>query len=445
MTASASLLESVNRSFDAAAAFGKYPPGLLEQIKICNSVYRFHFPIRKEGGRLRGHRGVARRAQPPQAPDQGRHPLRARCGRGRGSGARGADDLQVRGRRRAVRRRQGRHPDRSRKRPVEQLERITRRYAARADQEELHRPRRSTCLRRTTAPAEREMAWIVDTYSAFNPGEIDALGVRHGQAGHPGRHSRPRARRPGAGVFFGIREACGVAEDMTAARADARPRRASESSCRDSATSATTRRGFCRKAGADHRRARGVRGGDRESRRARSRRRSSGIARTRGSITGFPGARDLSSSGAALELDCDVSSRPPSRTCITRDNAARIRAQIVAEAANGPTTADADEILRSAWRAGHTRHLPQRGRRDGVLLRVAEEPLPRPVRPNGKEVRRIERARDGAGDREHDGKASLRDGPQAADPGSRRGGPRQLRPGGDHDRRAPPDSRSSDR
>ena len=43
-------LETVNRNFDAAAAYGTYPPGLLEQIRTCNSIYRFHFPVRKEGG-----------------------------------------------------------------------------------------------------------------------------------------------------------------------------------------------------------------------------------------------------------------------------------------------------------------------------------------------------------------------------------------------------------
>jgi glutamate dehydrogenase (NAD(P)+) len=51
-TSGASFLETVNRNFDTAAAFGKHPPGLLEQIKTCNSVYRFHFPIRTEDGRL---------------------------------------------------------------------------------------------------------------------------------------------------------------------------------------------------------------------------------------------------------------------------------------------------------------------------------------------------------------------------------------------------------
>src|SRR5688572_21603015 len=36
--------------FDKAASFTKYPKGLLDQIKTCNSVYRFQFPIRKGNG-----------------------------------------------------------------------------------------------------------------------------------------------------------------------------------------------------------------------------------------------------------------------------------------------------------------------------------------------------------------------------------------------------------
>ena len=50
MTQSNGFLESVNRNFDAAASFLDYPPGLLDQIKVCNSVYKFRFPVRKEGG-----------------------------------------------------------------------------------------------------------------------------------------------------------------------------------------------------------------------------------------------------------------------------------------------------------------------------------------------------------------------------------------------------------
>ena len=38
--------------FDKAARFTKHPEGLLNQIKTCNSVYRFQFPIRKENGSI---------------------------------------------------------------------------------------------------------------------------------------------------------------------------------------------------------------------------------------------------------------------------------------------------------------------------------------------------------------------------------------------------------
>jgi glutamate dehydrogenase (NAD(P)+) len=35
--------------FDKAAAFTKFEPGLLNQIKVCNSTYRFNFPIEVDG------------------------------------------------------------------------------------------------------------------------------------------------------------------------------------------------------------------------------------------------------------------------------------------------------------------------------------------------------------------------------------------------------------
>ena len=41
-----SLNEVVSLQFDKAAKFLKYPQGLLQQIKACNSVYRMEFPVR---------------------------------------------------------------------------------------------------------------------------------------------------------------------------------------------------------------------------------------------------------------------------------------------------------------------------------------------------------------------------------------------------------------
>src|SRR5260221_9125287 len=50
MSDSNGFLATVNRNFDEAAASLDYPPGLLEQIKVCNSVYKFRFPVRREEG-----------------------------------------------------------------------------------------------------------------------------------------------------------------------------------------------------------------------------------------------------------------------------------------------------------------------------------------------------------------------------------------------------------
>jgi glutamate dehydrogenase (NAD(P)+) len=65
-------------------------------------------------------------------------------------------------------------------------------------------------------------------------------------------------------------------------------------------------------------------------------------------VVGFPGAESISNA-ALLELDVDVLVPAALESQISADNAERVKARIVAEAANGPTTPDADEIL---WRKG---------------------------------------------------------------------------------------------
>ncbi|MEX0747211.1 MAG: Glu/Leu/Phe/Val dehydrogenase, partial [Rhodothermales bacterium] len=68
----------------------------------------------------------------------------------------------------------------------------------------------------------------------------------------------------------------------------------------------------------------------------------------RGSLLGYPGAEDVASSLMALELDCDILVPAALEQQITVRNARAIKAMIIAEAANGPITADADQMLLEA-------------------------------------------------------------------------------------------------
>ena len=69
------------------------------------------------------------------------------------------------------------------------------------------------------------------------------------------------------------------------------------------------------------------------------------IAQT-GGVKGFPGASFDPDGAKALELDCDVLIPAAMEGVIHKGNAAGIRAKLIIEAANGPITAEADEILK---------------------------------------------------------------------------------------------------
>jgi glutamate dehydrogenase (NAD(P)+) len=62
------------------------------------------------------------------------------------------------------------------------------------------------------------------------------------------------------------------------------------------------------------------------------------------SVVGFPGTKEISNA-ELLELDCDILIPAALENQITAANAPKVKARIIAEAANGPTTPEADEIL----------------------------------------------------------------------------------------------------
>jgi len=72
-----------------------------------------------------------------------------------------------------------------------------------------------------------------------------------------------------------------------------------------------------------------------------------------GSVYSYPEADNVTNQ-ELLELQCNILIPSALENQITKDNAARIKAEIVAEGANGPTTPEADEIL---YQRG-THHIP---------------------------------------------------------------------------------------
>ncbi len=186
------------------------------------------------------------------------------------------------------------------------------------------------------------MAWIADTYSQLRPGEVDALGCVTAKPVSAGG-IRGRTEATGRGVFFGTRELCGVAEDMKALglTTGIEGKRVVVQGLGNVGYFAAR---FFQQAGAvlvGFAEAEGAianpKGLDLEAVMAHRRERKT--------LLGFPGATDLPAGEAALELDCDILIPAALERQITADNAPRVRARIVVEAANGPTTQEADEIL----------------------------------------------------------------------------------------------------
>jgi glutamate dehydrogenase (NAD(P)+) len=62
------------------------------------------------------------------------------------------------------------------------------------------------------------------------------------------------------------------------------------------------------------------------------------------SVVGFPGSEEVNN-GQLLELDCDILIPAALEEQLTEENASKIKAKLIAEAANGPTTPEADRIL----------------------------------------------------------------------------------------------------
>jgi glutamate dehydrogenase (NAD(P)+) len=186
------------------------------------------------------------------------------------------------------------------------------------------------------------MAWIADTYTQLRPGELDALGCVTAKPISAGG-IRGRTEATGRGVFYGTREVVSIAEDMKALGLSTgiEGKRVVVQGLGNVGYFAAK---FFQEAGA-------VLVGLAESEGAIANPRGLDLAkvmehrRQRKTILDFSGASNLARREEALELECDILIPAALERQITAENAGRIKAKIVVEAANGPTTSEADEIL----------------------------------------------------------------------------------------------------
>ena len=222
-----------------------------------------------------------------------------------------------------------------------QLENITRRYTAELIKKNFIGPG-------TDVPApdygtgEREMAWILDTYTSMRPGEIDAAGC---VTGKPVTQGGVRGRREatGLGVFYGIREVCKMPEPMgkLGLSTGVEGKRVIVQGLGNVGYHAAK---FFREGGAkliclaEHDGAVYNEDGLNEEDVFQYKKKN-------GTIRNYPGGKHINTSEEALELDCDILIPAALENVINGENAPRIKAKIIGEGANGPLTPEADEVF----------------------------------------------------------------------------------------------------
>jgi len=336
-----SFFQSVERSFDKASKFTSWETGILEQIKACNSIYSMRFPVKMDDGHIEVIEAYRVQHSQHKSPCKGGIRFSMAVNQDEVmalaalmtykcaivnvpfGGAKGGIKISPRSL------------------STYELEKITRRYTSELVKKNFIGPGIDV-----PAPdygtGEREMAWIVDTYQSLKPGEIDAAGCVTGKPISLGG-VRGRKEATGLGVFFGVREVClmeevmkkqgltvGIENKKVVVQGLGNVGYHSAKFFRENGAMVVSIAEF---EGAIYNEA-----GLNEEEVFQHRKKT-------GTILNFPGATNLKNSGDALELDCDILIPAALENVIDGTNAPRIKAKIIGEAANGPLTPEADDIL----------------------------------------------------------------------------------------------------
>lgn len=333
--------ETVNQNFDKAAPYTDFDKELLDQIKICNAVYHITFPLRRDNGEIEVIEAYRAEHSHHKLPTKGgiRYSktvdenevmalsalMTYKCA---------VVDVPFGGAKGGI------CIDKSRFSQTE-IERITRRYTYELVKKEFIGPGDDV-----PAPdygtGQQEMSWILDTYKSLK----SDLNVEACVTGKPVSQGgiRGRTEATGRGVFFGIREVCNDRRAMkeiglATGLADKKFVIQGLGNVGYHAAKYLIEGGATLVAVAEIE-------GSIYNEKGIDLEKLLEIRKETGDIRNYEDAETLANSHAGLEVECDILVPAALENQITSQNAPNIHAKIVAEAANGPTTADAHDILK---------------------------------------------------------------------------------------------------
>ncbi len=337
-----SFRDSVDQMFSHAARILDLPQGLEEKIRVCNSTYVVRFGVRLRGEihTFTGYRSVHSEHQEPvkggirYALDVNQDEVEAlaalmtyKCALVQlpFGGSKGGLCIDPRAW------------------SEEELERITRRFTYELVKRGLISPSQNV-----PAPdmgtSEREMAWIADQYARMYTTDINANACVTGKPLNAGGIVG-RVEATGRGVQYVLREFFRHPEDVAKAgmSGDLESKRIIVQGLGNVGSHAA--RFLAEEDGAKV-----VCVIERDGAIANP----AGLdipeltrhLRANGGVKDFPGGTFIADGAAAMEQDCDILIPAAMEAVIHADNAPRIKARMIVEAANGPLTAEADQILR---------------------------------------------------------------------------------------------------
>ncbi len=334
--------ESVDLMFNRAVALMDLPPGLEEKIRVCNSTYTVRFGVRLRGQiqTFVGYRSVHSDHMEPvkggirYAMGVNQDEVEAlaalmtyKCALveapfGGSKGGLRIDPRQY---------------------EEYELEMITRRFAYELAKRDLINPSQNV-----PAPdmgtGEREMAWIADQYSRMNTTDINARACVTGKPPHAGGISG-RVEATGRGVQFALREffrnSQDVAKTVLSGTLDGKSVIVQGlGNVGYHAAKFLTEEDGARIVGIIERDGALVDENGLDVEAVRS------WIGSHGGVRGFADGTYVEDGTRVLENECDILIPAALEGVIHIGNAQDIKAPLIIEAANGPVTANADEILR---------------------------------------------------------------------------------------------------